>query len=165
VILDRAVDRVGPGLDRVPNPAKTQVDRVGPGGPGSIQNLSRAWACAQETKSANKGISTRSTRSTASRDAFDLRIHWTGLGPGSPVQALDLTTMEINMTDEDAERLARSAKERIEAQVQAAKRRMELQRDTRAEFAANRTAGLRSRYAAKQARMRLAARHQDGQSR
>jgi len=63
------------------------------------------------------------------------------------------------MTDEDKERLARSAEERIEQQVAAARRRAELQQQGRDEFAASRTAGLRARHAAKIARNRLAHRH------
>jgi hypothetical protein len=94
--------------------------------------------------------------------AADLHILWTGLGPGSPVQPLDLTITEINVNDADKERLDRSARERIEQQVAAARRRAELQRQGRDEFAASRTAGLRTRYSAKQARSRLAARHQNG---
>jgi len=63
------------------------------------------------------------------------------------------------MTDEDRERLARSAEDRIKDRIEAARRRAELQRQGRDEFAASRTAGLRARYSAKQARSRLAQRH------
>ncbi|QMU78893.1 hypothetical protein GXW83_27510 [Streptacidiphilus sp. PB12-B1b] len=63
------------------------------------------------------------------------------------------------MDDEDRKRLARSAEARVQALVEAARRRAELQRQGRDEFAASRTAGLRARYSAKQARNRLTARH------
>jgi hypothetical protein len=65
----------------------------------------------------------------------------------------------LHLNDEDKERLARSADERIKASIEAARRRAELQRQTRAEFSASRAAGLRARHAAKIARNRLALRH------
>lgn len=67
------------------------------------------------------------------------------------------------MTDFDPElqaRLRASADERIRACVQAAKQRAGQRRQTRAEFTANRDAGLRSRHAIKAARQNLAQLHQ-----
>ncbi|MHA6761812.1 hypothetical protein [Streptacidiphilus sp. PAMC 29251] len=62
-----------------------------------------------------------------------------------------------------AEILRASAEKRIADQIADATARREAQQQTRAEFTARRTAGLRRRYAAKQARLRMIANHQQTQ--
>ena len=66
------------------------------------------------------------------------------------------------MNDDDRERLARSAEARVQAQIQAERQRQAQQREGRARFATSRRYGLEQRYAAKSARMRLTAHHDQG---
>ncbi|WP_042400330.1 hypothetical protein [Streptacidiphilus carbonis] len=59
--------------------------------------------------------------------------------------------------------LRASAERRIAEQVAAAARRREAQQQTRAEFTASRTAGVRRRNSAREARLRMIANHQQAE--
>jgi hypothetical protein len=64
-----------------------------------------------------------------------------------------------DLDPELAEKIRASVDERITAQIQAARKRIVAQRDTRAAFAENRRAGVQHRNAAREARIRLAENH------
>lgn len=66
------------------------------------------------------------------------------------------------MTDFDpdlAARLRELSEQRITTKIQAARQRADQQRQTRAEFGERRKIGLRSRHAAREARLRLTQHH------